>query len=68
MSASIIKNELYRPSNLCPDIAYAINQCERFTPNPKVSHATRVKRVLRYLKGTKTKVMTIQPTVTHDVH
>ena len=66
--ASVVGMLMYLPTNSRPDIAYAVNQCARFTHNHKDSHATGVKRVLRYLKGNKNKGMTIQPTATHDVH
>ena len=66
--ATVVGMLMYLATNSRPDIAYAVNQCARFTHNPKDSHATGVKRVLRYLKGTRTKGMTIQPTATHDVH
>ena len=59
---------MYLATNSRPDIAYAVNQCARFTHNPKASHAIGIKRILRYLKGTDTKGMTIQPTDKLDVH
>ena len=35
-----------------PDIAYSVGVCARFQANPKESHLSAVKRILRYLKGT----------------
>jgi len=35
-----------------PDIFFSICLCARFQPDPKESHLTVVKRILRYLKGT----------------
>ena len=35
-----------------PDIAFSVGLCARFQSNPKKSHHTAVKRILRYLKGT----------------
>nr|ABH08430.1 putative integrase [Beta vulgaris] len=35
-----------------PDIAFSVGLCARFQANPKESHLTAVKRILRYLKGT----------------
>ncbi|XP_056692095.1 secreted RxLR effector protein 161-like [Spinacia oleracea] len=35
-----------------PDIAFSVGVCARFQSNPKESHLTAVKRILRYLKGT----------------
>jgi len=36
-----------------PDLAYAISMVSRFSNNPGVAHWQAVKRILRYLKGTK---------------
>ncbi|XP_070046337.1 uncharacterized protein [Nicotiana tomentosiformis] len=35
-----------------PDIVFNVGLCARFQANPKESHLTAVKRILRYLKGT----------------
>ncbi|GJY01837.1 retrovirus-related pol polyprotein from transposon TNT 1-94 [Tanacetum coccineum] len=37
-----------------PDIQFSIVLCARYQSNPKESHLTAVKRILRYLKGTPT--------------
>ena len=58
---------MFLATNSRPDIAYAVNQCARFTHCPRASHATAVKRVIRYLKGTKDKGMTLQPTGTPKI-
>ena len=52
---------MFLSTNSRPDIAYAVNQCARFTHCPRNIHATAIKRILRYLKGTRTKGMTISP-------
>ena len=44
---------LYLASNTRPDTSFAVHQCARFTHNTKVSHGTAVKRICRYLQGTK---------------
>ena len=36
-----------------PDIAYAVSYLARFMANPGHAHWEAVKRVIRYLKGTK---------------
>ena len=59
---------MYLETNSRPDIVYAVNQCARFTHNHTNSNATGIKRILRYLKATRTKGMTIQPTNNHDVY
>jgi hypothetical protein len=35
-----------------PDITFAVNQCARYSSDPKADHWTAVMRILRYLKGT----------------
>jgi len=36
-----------------PDITYAVNQCARYSSDPKTEHWVAVMRILRYLKGTR---------------
>jgi hypothetical protein len=36
-----------------PDIAFAVNSLACYTPNPSMQHQTALKRILRYLAGTK---------------
>ena len=36
-----------------PDISYELSRCAQFCENPGQQHWTRVKRILRYLQGTK---------------
>ena len=59
--ATIVGMLMFLSTNSRPDIAYAVNQCARFTHCPRNIHATAIKRILRYLKGTRTKGMTISP-------
>ena len=47
--AYVIGMMLYMVSNTRPDISFAINQCDWFTHNTKVSHESDVKRICRYL-------------------
>ena len=49
---SIVGMLLYLSTNTRPDIAFAVSQVARFSANPKQSHATAVKMILRYLKKT----------------
>jgi hypothetical protein len=51
--ASIIGMLMYLAANTRPDIAYAVHQAARHTHHPRASHALAVKRILRYLQGTK---------------
>ena len=52
---------LYLSTNTRPDIAFAVSQVCRFGNDPKKTHATAVKTILRYLKKTLTKGMIIDP-------
>ena len=53
---------LYLSGNSRPDIAFAVNQCARFTHDPKDSHATAGKRIIKYLQGTKDRGFVFRPT------
>ena len=44
-----------------PEIAYAVHQAARFSNDPKESHANAVKRIGKYLLGTKEKGIILQP-------
>ena len=59
--ASIIGMLMYLANNTRPDIAHAVHACARYTHYPKKTHATAVKHILRYLKGTCDKGMVIKP-------
>ena len=59
--ASIVGMLMYLANNSRPDIAYAVHQCARFTHCQRNSHSVAIKRILRYLQGTKTKGMFIEP-------
>lgn len=59
--ASIIGMLIYLATNSHSDIAYSVHQCARFTQCSKASHAIAVKRIIRYLKGTASKGMSMHP-------
>uniref|UniRef100_A0AAV1ULP4 Reverse transcriptase Ty1/copia-type domain-containing protein n=1 Tax=Peronospora matthiolae TaxID=2874970 RepID=A0AAV1ULP4_9STRA len=44
-----------------PDIAYAVGYVSRFMENPQQQHWTAVKRIFRYLQGTKSHGLRFQP-------
>ena len=52
---SVVGMLLYLASNTRPDIVYAVSQVARFSHEPKISHATAIKTLVRYLSGTITK-------------
>eukprot|EP00961_Rhodomonas_salina_P004029 55522-Rhodomonas_salina.1 len=41
-----------------PDISFAVNQCTSFMSNPGPEHIAAAKRILCYLKGTKSQKLT----------
>ena len=51
--ASVVGMMLYLQGNTRPDISFAVNQCARFSANPRKSHEVALKHIGRYLKGTK---------------
>ena len=51
--ANLIGSLMYLAIATRPDIAYAINKLAQYTSAPKPKHWTAVKRIFRYLKGTK---------------
>jgi hypothetical protein len=58
---SVIGMLLYLSTNTRPDISFAVSQVGRFSSNPKQSHATAVKTIVRYLAGTADKGMIMKP-------
>jgi hypothetical protein len=61
---SIMKlNHFERSSR--PDISCAIHQCARFSSNPRKEHGEAVKRIGRYLKGTRNLGFIMTPTEDH---
>ena len=65
--ATVIGMLMYLAQNSRPDISYAVHSCARFTHCPKQSHATAVKRIIRYLIGTKDKGLILSPSQTLEV-
>jgi Reverse transcriptase (RNA-dependent DNA polymerase) len=59
--ASVVGMLLYLVSNSRPDCAFAVHQCARFTHAPRQSHAIAIKRIIRYLSGTKDKGLVMRP-------
>jgi len=49
---SIIGMLMYLGNTTRPDIAFAVNQCARFSHDPRETHATALKRIGCYLKAT----------------
>jgi len=49
-----------------PDIAYAVNRLATYTANPSLQHVGALKRILRYLAGTKNLGITYSKNLDHD--
>ena len=60
----------YLANNSRPDIQFAVHQCARYTHNPKKEHSAAVKKIVRYLIGTRTKGLILSPTseITLDMY
>ena len=58
---TIVGMLLYLSTNTRPDIAYAVSQVARFSADPKQSHASAIKTILRYLKKTQDKGTLAKP-------
>jgi len=52
--ASVIGSLLYMANTFRPDITFAVSVLSQFTGNPSETHWQGIKRVLRYLNGTRT--------------
>jgi hypothetical protein len=52
--ATLIGSLMYLAIGTRPDIAYSVQRLAQFTQDPKPVHWTAVKRIFRYLKGTRT--------------
>ena len=50
---STIGSLLYLSTGTRPDIAFAVSNAARFSSNPSKQHWMAVKRIIRYLKGTR---------------
>jgi hypothetical protein len=57
----------YLAATTRPDCLFAVHQCARFSSNPKLSHERAVKRIIRYLKGTKDKGIILKPNPSEGV-
>lgn len=60
--ASVVGMMMYLGSNSRPEIAFAVHAAARHTHSPKRSHEIALKRIARYLKGTRNKGMIVRPT------
>ncbi|KAL7459520.1 hypothetical protein ACHAWC_011291, partial [Mediolabrus comicus] len=59
--SSVVGMLLYLANNTRPDLAYSVHCAARFSFCPKKSHEEALKRIGRYLKGTRDKGMVITP-------
>ena len=52
---------LYLQNHSRPELMFAVSQCARYTYCSKLSHEKVLKRIGRYLKGTRTKGLIMKP-------
>ena len=57
----------YLQNTTRPDISMAVHQCARFSINPKLSHKKAIKRIGRYLLGTKDRGVVFKPDISLGV-
>lgn len=62
--ASVVGMLLYLSNNSRPDLTYAVNQCARYSRDPRKSHEQALKRIGRYLIQTKEKGLIVKPSGT----
>ncbi|KAL6342219.1 hypothetical protein AAG906_006836 [Vitis piasezkii] len=60
--ASIVGSIMYAQVCTRPDLAYVVGMLGRYQSNPSIDHWTTVKKVLRYLQGTKDYMLTYRKT------
>jgi Reverse transcriptase (RNA-dependent DNA polymerase) len=58
---SVVGKMLYLEKCTCPNLAYAVHQCARFSASPKYEHGQAVKWLGRYLHDTRDKGMIYAP-------
>jgi len=51
--ARLLRELQYIANATRPDITYAVNRLASYTANPSLQHVTAIKRILRYLSGTR---------------
>jgi hypothetical protein len=59
--ASVVGMMMYLCNNSRPDIAFAVNQCARYTHFPTEKHGAYLKHVGKYLKGTRSRGLILNP-------
>ena len=58
---SVVGMLMYLTGHSRPDIGFAVHQCARYTHCPRHSHEEALKRIGRYLLGTRTRGLIIRP-------
>jgi hypothetical protein len=58
---------MYLASNTRPYISYAVHQAARYSHGTRHSRAIAIKRILRYLKGTKNKGIIFKPNKSNKI-
>ena len=61
--SSVVGMLLYLATHTRPDISFAVSQVARFVHSPKHCHGVALKRIVRYLVGTRNQGITYQATI-----
>jgi histone deacetylase 1/2 len=64
---SVIGKLNFLEKSLQPDLAYAVHNAARFSSDPKVSHSKAMKRIGRYLLGSRDKGIVMRPDPSRSV-
>ena len=51
--SNVVRSLMYATMCIGPNICYVVGMVSRYQANPRMMHWKAVKRILRYLKGTK---------------
>ena len=65
---SIIGKLNFLVQNMCPDIAYTVHQCAKYSISPRESHGKAVKYIGQYLRKTYNKGLILRPDGSHQLH
>ena len=60
--ASAVRSIMYAQVGIRPNIAYVVGILDRYQSNPGIEHWKTIKKVMRYLQGTKDYMLTYRKT------
>jgi hypothetical protein len=57
----------YLTASTRPELMMAVHQCARFSADPRLQHEQAIKRIVRYLKRTRTKGLILRPDISRGL-